>query len=168
LYTRLWLIAREGFSPEATRCWRDLEAYGSSYQQLELLTSRLSRPQVLGLDTKYANEFEIAVPMGGDNELIVARAVEQVARRLNFRPEAISQIKHAVVSLHQCFRTQPQSDQKLYQRMRVEEDKLVITISSRGIVPLVVDRQSGRKTPAGAGRTMRLVSAAGDSALSRL
>jgi serine/threonine-protein kinase RsbW len=74
--------------------------------------------------------------MGGDNELLAATTVEQLARRLNFSPEAINQIKTAVVEA--CINAAEHSlspDQKIYQRFRVESDKLVITISSRGIVP---------------------------------
>jgi len=134
--SRIWLIAREGFSPAALTVLAARDGYGSSRSQLELLTSRLSEPTVLGEKIKAGNDFEMVVPMGGDNEMIVARAVEQIARRLNFRPEAINQIKHAVVEA--CINASEHSfspDQKLYQRLRVENDKLVIIISSRGIVP---------------------------------
>ena len=149
----IWLIAREGFSPEAMQMLAELGAYGSSRQQLELLTSRLSDPQVLGRDGQTNDDFEIAVPMGGDNELIVARIVEQIARRLNFSPEAIAQIKHAVVEA--CINASEHSlspDQKLYQRVRFENDKLVITISSRGIVPAGVEAQNGAKSAPGEGQ----------------
>ena len=81
--------------------------------------------------------------------MIFARAVEQIARRLNFRPEAINQIRHAVVEA--CINASEHSlspDQKLYQRLRVEDDKLVIVISSRGIVPAGVDVQNGTRSPA--------------------
>ena len=134
--SRIWLVAREGFSPAALAVLAAREGYGSSRPQLELLASRLSEPTVLGEKIKASNDFEMVVPMGGDNEMIVARAVEQIARRLNFRPEAINQIKHAVVEA--CINASEHSfspDQKLYQRLRVEDDKLVIIISSRGIVP---------------------------------
>jgi serine/threonine-protein kinase RsbW len=134
--TRIWLIAREGFSAEALAVLAARQGYGSSRSQFELLTSRLSEPTVLGEKTRADNDFEMVVPMGGDNEMIVARTVEQIARRLNFRPEAINQIKHAVVEA--CINASEHSfspDQKLYQRLRVEDDKLVIIISSRGIVP---------------------------------
>lgn len=148
----IWLIAREGFSPEAMQMLAERGAYGSSRQQLDLITSRLSDPQVLSNDGPATDDFEIAVPMGGDNELIVARIVEQIARRLDFPPEAIAQIKHAVVEA--CINAAEHSlspDQKLYQRVRFENDKLVITISSRGIVPTGVELQNGAKSAAGEG-----------------
>jgi len=143
--TRIWLIAREGFSAEALELLGERGSYGSSGQQLELLASRLSDAQVLTRDAQaMTDEFEIAVPMGSDNELIVARIVEQIARRLSFPPEAIAQIKHAVVEA--CINASEHSlspDQKIYQRVRFENDKLVITISSRGIVPAGIGATNG-------------------------
>jgi len=82
--------------------------------------------------------------MGGDNEMIVAHTVEQIARRLNFPPTAINQIKHAVIEA--CINASEHSlspDRKIYQRFRVEDDKLVITISSRGIVPASLEAGNG-------------------------
>ena len=135
-YTRTWLIAREGFSPEASAFLTRINAWGSSRQQFELLTARLADPTSTTKATK-ANEFEMVVPMGGDNELIVAHTVEEIARRLHFRPEAINQIKHAVVEAFiNASEHSLSPDRKIYQRFRIEDDKLVITISSRGILPV--------------------------------
>jgi hypothetical protein len=51
--------------------------------------------------------------MGEDNELLAANTVEQIARRLSFRPEAINQIKTGHCrGLHQRLRTQFQSGPK--------------------------------------------------------
>jgi serine/threonine-protein kinase RsbW len=75
--------------------------------------------------------------MGADNEMLAASAVEQIARRLNFTVEAINQIKTAVVEA--CINASEHSlspDRKIYQRFQVENDRLSITISSRGILPL--------------------------------
>src|SRR5688500_9374275 len=77
--------------------------------------------------------------MGSDYELIAANTVEQIARRLNFRPEAINQIKTAIVEASiNASEHSLSPDRKIYQRFRVEDDKLVITIASRGVVPLNV------------------------------
>src|SRR5258708_39234257 len=68
--------------------------------------------------------------------MLAASAVEQVARRLNFTPTAINQNKTAVVEA--CINASEHSlspDRKIYQRFQVENDRLVITISSRGILP---------------------------------
>ena len=138
-FTRLqvWLISNEGFSEDASRFLKRRHAFGSSRQQLGLLASRV-RETVASpvMQTSDSDEFLIVVPMGEDNELIAANTAEQIARRLTFRPEAINQIKTAIVEA--CINASEHSfspDRKIYQRFRVESDKLVITISSRGIVP---------------------------------
>ena len=72
--------------------------------------------------------------MDDDTELIAARAVEQIARRLQFPPEEINQIKTALIEA--CINAAEHShspDRKIYQRFRVESDKLVITVASRGV-----------------------------------
>ena len=133
---RLWLVSPEGFTPEACELLNEREAYGSSRQQLELLTARLS-PETAAAESARSqptDEFEMVIPMGGDTELIAAHTVEQIARRLNFRPEAINQIKTALVEA--CINASEHSlspDRKIYQRFRVESDKLTVTVSSRGV-----------------------------------
>ena len=136
--TQIWLIANEGFSAEATDLLRERNAFGSSQQQFEVLAARLGDDGTSAApQSDEANEFMLVLPMGADNELLAATTVEQIARRLNFTPEAINQIKTAVVEA--CINASEHSlspDRKIYQRFRVEDDKLVITIASRGIVPL--------------------------------
>jgi len=134
--SQIWLIANEGFSTEASEQLRARHAFGSSRRQFELLASGLTDGGS-GAETSPAeDEFVLILPMGADNELLAATTVEQVARRLNFTPEAINQIKTAVVEA--CINASEHSlspERKIYQRFRVENDKLVITISSRGILP---------------------------------
>jgi serine/threonine-protein kinase RsbW len=135
LRTQIWLIANEGFAPEANDLLRSRNAFGSSRQQFDILTDRLSTGEPRQSDT--ANEFQLVFPMGADNEMLAASAVEQIARRLNFTAEAINQIKTAVVEA--CINASEHSlspDRKIYQRFQVENDRLSITISSRGILPL--------------------------------
>jgi serine/threonine-protein kinase RsbW len=86
------------------------------------------------------------IPMGDETELIAAHTVEQIARRVHFPPEAINQIKTALVEA--CINAVEHSlspDKKIYQRFRVENDKLVITVSSRGVVPQTLSGQNGEK-----------------------
>jgi serine/threonine-protein kinase RsbW len=76
----------------------------------------------------------MVVPMGGDTEMIAAHAVEEIARRHDFKPRAITQIKTALVEA--CINATEHSlspDRKIYQKFTVEDDKIVITISNRGI-----------------------------------
>jgi serine/threonine-protein kinase RsbW len=133
---RLWLVSNEGFTAEACEFLNEREAFGSSHQQLEMLTARLS-PEgttVEGVSVEPPDEFEMVIPMGGDTELIAANTVEQIARRLNFQLEDINKIKTALVEA--CINASEHSlspDRKIYQRFRIESDKLVVTVSSRGV-----------------------------------
>jgi len=152
--TRIWLIAREGFTPEADQMLSERGAFASSRRQLELLTASLDQSPPAADEGVAVNDFEMVVPMGGDYELIAAHTAEQIARRLNFTPSAINQIKHAVVEA--CINASEHSlspDQKIYQRFRVESDKLVITISSRGIVPPEVAASIGDLPATAAGES---------------
>ncbi|MGB7924473.1 MAG: ATP-binding protein [Pyrinomonadaceae bacterium] len=142
---RLWLVAPEGFSSEASDLLNERDAYGSSRQQLELLTSRISAGmQAARRDEIAPDEFELAIPMGDDTELIAAHTVEQIARRIDFQPEAINQIKTALIEA--CINAAEHSlspDRKIYQRFRVESDRLVVTVSSRGVVPPNINNGQG-------------------------
>ena len=134
---QIWLITNEGFSEAAGKLLSRHRAFGSSRQQLDLLAARVAETVANPVvQTGDPNEFLMVVPMGEDNELIAANTAEQIAKRLTFRPEAINQIKTAIVEA--CINASEHSfspDRKIYQRFRVESDRLVITISSRGIVP---------------------------------
>ncbi|HXQ74410.1 MAG TPA: ATP-binding protein, partial [Pyrinomonadaceae bacterium] len=144
---QIWLIANEGFSEVASRYLARRKAFSSSRQQLELLVARISETPVNSAvhSGEAANEFLVVVPMGEDNELIAASTAEQIAKRLTFRPEAINQIKTAIVEA--CINASEHSfspDRKIYQRFLVESDRLVVTISSRGVVPGNLNGTSGR------------------------
>ena len=134
---QIWLISNEGFTEEASAALARRGGLCSSRQQVDLLFERIAVQ--LGSITnpvEGSDEFLVVVPMGEENELLAASTVEQIARRLSFRPEAINQIKTAIVEA--CINASEHSfspDRKIYQRFRVENDRLVITISSRGIVP---------------------------------
>jgi len=132
--TRLWLVTSEGFTADASELLDEREAFGSNRRQLELLAARLSPDVSVAREDETANEFAMEIPMGDDTELIAANTVEQLARRMDFGPEAITQIKHALVEA--CINATEHSlspDRKIYQRFRLENDKLVITVSSRGL-----------------------------------
>ena len=157
--TQIWLIATEGFSVKATELLRERGAYGSNQQQFELFATRLEMEGAVP-PAGESDEVVMILPMGADYELLAATAVEQLARRLNFRPEAINQIKTAIVEA--CINASEHSlspDRKIYQRFRVENDKLVITIASRGIVPSSIEGQdvksAGRREGDNAGEQRR-------------
>lgn len=130
---RLWLISPEGFSPEAVEVLNKRNAVGSSRQQVELLAKYLDADDLLG-EKVNDNEFEMVIPMGDDTELIAAYAVEELARRHSFKTKAINQIKTALVEA--CINATEHShspDRKIYQKFKVEDDKITITISNRGL-----------------------------------
>lgn len=135
---RFWLVAREGFSADAAELLNERDAYGSCREQLEHLTALVSGAGAAG--NGEADEFAIELPMSEDTELIAAHTVEQIARRMEFQPEAINQIKTALVEA--CINAAEHSlstERKIYNRFRVEGDKLVITVSSRGLsVPVTL------------------------------
>jgi serine/threonine-protein kinase RsbW len=138
---RIWLIAPEGFSPAASQLLKKRDAYGSSRRQIELLTARIrSESEAKEKQASRPDDYDMVIPMGSDTELIAARAVEQIARSVNFQPEAINQIKTALIEA--CINAAEHSlspDRKIYQRFRVEDDKLVVTVASRGVVPASED-----------------------------
>ena len=145
---RLWLVAREGFLKKASRLLEERKVFSSSRQQVELLAARIKSVPVKG-SSAHADEFEMTIPMSEDTELIAAHTVEQIARRLNFRPEAINQIKTALVEA--CINAAEHSlspDRKIYQRFVIEDDKLVVTVASRGVVPANLSGQNGDTTVA--------------------
>jgi serine/threonine-protein kinase RsbW len=138
---QLWLVSAEGFSKNASEVLKQHHAYNSSRRQIDLLSARLQasveRPAL-------ADEYEMVIPMGTDTELVAAHAVEQIARHIKFSPEAINQIKLALVEA--CINATEHSlspDRKIYQRFRVEGDKLTVTVASRGVVPANLQGQNG-------------------------
>lgn len=130
---RLWLVAPEGFTSEALSLLEQRNAYGSSRKQFELLRQFLDvpAPEREGFT---GEEYEIVLPMGEDAELIAAHAVEEIAKRHNFDSQSINQIKTALVEA--CINAAEHSlspDNKIYQKFVVGPDRIVITISNRGI-----------------------------------
>jgi serine/threonine-protein kinase RsbW len=143
---QIWLISNSGFTDEALGVLAEYEAFSSNRQQFELLTARIGEtPRNPTMHNSEPNEFRLEMPFGEDNELVAAGTVEQIARRLPFRPDAINQIKMAVVeACINVFEHSFSPDQKISQRFRLESDRLVVTISSRGLVPTNLNGASSR------------------------
>lgn len=145
--TQIWLLSNEGFSTDAATSLRERGVFFSSKQQFEILAERLGQTAAASV-VQDTDEIELVLPMGSDYELLAANTVEQMARRLNFRQEAINQIKTAIVEA--CINASEHShspDRKIYQRFRAENDRLVVTIASRGIVPSNLNGQPAPKDP---------------------
>ncbi|MBC7901528.1 MAG: ATP-binding protein [Saprospiraceae bacterium] len=130
---KIWLVAPEGFSPDAVKLLQDRNSFGSSRKQFDVLKHFLEN----GHQTEKKpsqHEYEIVVPMGGEAELIAAHAVEEIAKRHHFDSKAINQIKTALVEA--CINASEHSlspDQKIYQKFIVDDERLNITISNRGL-----------------------------------
>jgi len=142
---KIWLVAPEGFSPDAIEVLRRRNAFGSSRKQIELLIKALDVEDVLGEKLK-PNEYEMVVPMGEDTEMIAAQTIEEIARRHHFAPKAINQIKTALIEA--CINATEHSlspDRKIYQKFTVEKDKIVITIANRGL--RLSDKKAAEITP---------------------
>jgi serine/threonine-protein kinase RsbW len=130
---QLCLISPEGFSPEAIEILQQQNVFGASRSQIRLLAQVLSAGEAIP-QTSNSKEFEMIVPMGDDTEMIAAHTLEKIARRHNFQPKAITQIKTALVEA--CINATEHSlspDRKIYQKFSVDDDKIVITISNRGM-----------------------------------
>ena len=130
---KLWLIAPEGFSPDAVEMLAQRGAYGSSRKQIDLLSVALNA-DISPSQKANADEYEIVVPMGEDTEMIAAHTVEDIAKRHHFPAKAINQIKTALVEA--CINASEHSlspDRRIHQKFSVEPDKITITVTNRGL-----------------------------------
>ena len=78
-----------------------------------------------------ANDFEMAIPINDDKEIIAARVAERIARSAGFAPEAVNQIKTALIEA--CLSlaaAEERHDGKIYQRYHLDEEKITITVSN--------------------------------------
>lgn len=131
--SRIWLVTNEGFSPEALKLMSERGAVGSNRTQIQNLAHALELSEILQKAAPNKS-FELVLPMGDDTELIAAQAVEEIAKRYQFQPSAINQIKTALVEASiNAAEHSLSPDRKIYQRFAIEDDKLVITVANRGI-----------------------------------
>ncbi len=130
---KLWLVATEGFSPEALEILSRRECYSSSRRQVELLKGFLIEPEDEAGGPP-VEEYEIVIPMGGDTEMVSAHTLEDIAKRHNFNAREINQIKTALIEA--CINATEHShslDGRIHQRFTVAPDRITITVSNRGI-----------------------------------
>lgn len=138
---KLWLIAPEGFTPDAIAALRDRDAFGSSRRQVGFLREFITANGHSDAP-EAAEEYEIVVPMNDESEMIAAHALEEIARRHNVSAKAINQIKTALLEASiNASEHSLSPDRRIRQKFRVEEDRIVITISNRGL------RLTDRKPP---------------------
>jgi anti-sigma regulatory factor (Ser/Thr protein kinase) len=129
---KVWMIAREGFTPDAMEMLRQRGAYASSRRQVEHLRKFISAEAGNKIDVP--EEYEIIVPMGDESELIAAHALEEIARRRNVSGKAINQIKTALLEASiNASEHSLSPDRRIRQKFRIEDDRITITISNRGL-----------------------------------
>ena len=129
---KIWLIAPEGFSDGALSVLADHNGVGSSRRQAELLKQFLTGST--NEENRKVEEYEIVIPIGDDTELISAHALEDIARKHSFPAKAVNQIKTALVEA--CINATEHSlspDRKIYQKFSVDDEKVTISISNRGL-----------------------------------
>ena len=77
------------------------------------------------------NDFEMAIPVNDDKEIIAARVAERLARSAGFAPEAVNQIKTALIEACLSLAAAEETpDGKIYQRYHLDSEKMTITISN--------------------------------------
>ncbi len=129
---KVWLISPEGFSSDAMDLLRQRNAFGSSRRQVEFLKQIIEKEPVG--PRPIIDEYEVTVPMDGENEMIAAHTLEEIARRHNFSPKAINQIKTALLEASiNASEHSLSPDRRIHQKFSVEDDRIVITISNRGL-----------------------------------
>ncbi len=129
---KVWMIAPEGFTSDAIDALRQRNAFGSSRRQVAFLKSFLSAES----RTEKAGpaDYEVVVPMDDESEMIGAHALEEIARRHNVSAKAINQIKTALMEASiNASEHSLSPDRRISQKFRVEEDRIIITISNRGL-----------------------------------
>lgn len=128
---RIWLIAPEGFSDTALDLLAERNGFGSSRRQAVLLRKFLQGEN--GAEDG-ATEYEIVIPTGEDSELIAAHALEEIVRRHGFPVKAVNQIKTALVEASINAAEHGHSpDRKIYQKFVIDKEKIVLTVSNRGL-----------------------------------
>src|SRR5204863_8481597 len=106
---------------------------GSSRRQVDLLAAILDA-EIMPPQAVSAEEYEFVVPMSTDTEMLTANAVDEIAKRHDFPPKAINQIKTALVEA--CINAAEHSlspDGKIRQRFVVDNEKIAITVTNRGV-----------------------------------
>ncbi len=139
---KIWMIAPEGFNDEAMALLRERGAFGSSRGQVAFLRRFLQPDDELRAPGTL-EEYEVVIPMDEDSEMIAANALEDIARRHNVPGKAINQIKTALLEASiNASEHSLSPDRRIRQKFRIEEDRIVINVSNRGI------RLTDRKMPA--------------------
>jgi hypothetical protein len=135
-----WAISKMGFTLEAVAALEERGFAASDYLQLELLAECLDLAEAAAPGEGPAageqgraptSDFELVIPVGDDKEIIAARVAEQIAKTAGFSPEAVNQIKTALIeaclSLTALGR---EPSGRIHQRFHLEDAQMTITVSN--------------------------------------
>lgn len=135
-----WAISKMGFTREAVSALRERGFLTSDYLQVELLADTLptspksERAIPISVEIQKPDaqrDFDLAIPIGEDREIIAARVAEQIARTAGFPPEELNQLKTALIEA--CLSLSAigiSPDGRIYQRFHADQEKMTITVAS--------------------------------------
>lgn len=76
-------------------------------------------------------QFELVIPTNDDKEILAARAVERMARSAGFPPEAVNQMKTALIEACLSMAAADQRPEtQIYQRYQLDEEKMTIIVAN--------------------------------------
>jgi len=130
---RIWLIAPEGFAPDALKIVARRNGFASSRRQAELLREFLGAERAEPAAIP-GEDYEIAIPIGANAELVAAHTLEDIARKHGFKSSDINQIKTALVEA--CINASEHSqnpDGQIRLSFNVTGDRMNITVANRGV-----------------------------------
>ncbi len=135
-----WAISKMGFTSEAVTALRERSFLTSDYLQFELLAETLDAAPRAGNAAPISVEvqrpeptrdFDLAIPIGEDKEIIAARVAEQIARTAGFVPEELNQLKTALIEACLSLSAIGSSpDGRIYQRFHTDHEQMTITVAS--------------------------------------
>ena len=103
----------------------------ASETPLEVLVEMAAPTVPVQPEASAVNDFEMAIPINDGKEIIAARAAERMARRAGFAPEAVNQIKTALIEACLSLAAADETPAgKIYQRYLLDEEKITITLSN--------------------------------------
>jgi serine/threonine-protein kinase RsbW len=128
----VWLICPAGFAAEARAYLTEQGIFASNAAQFAALRRNL-RPEDAAT-TSGGDDFEMVIPMTDEAEMVSTSALEEIARRIGMPAGSVNQMKTALVEA--CINATEHSrspERKIYQRFTVKDDRLIVTVSSRGL-----------------------------------
>ncbi len=108
-------------------------------REAELVVEEIAEPiipPVTPVETagteRASDDFEMAIPINDDKEIIAARVAEKLARKAGFSSESVNQIKTALIEACLSLAAIEEApDGKIHQRYQLDDEKITISISNR-------------------------------------